>query len=343
MMQAKVQADAEPNHPKSNHGAALDRPILIIAPARSGTHLLASIIGLHDDVAYLAEPNYVWKYANAWIGHDMIPASRATPEVCRYIRARFERFCAEAGKRRFCEKTPANSLRLPFVMRVMPDARVIHVVRDGRDVAASARKKFYGDPAKISRLSGDGPAVRDRRTLNYRSIPRIVRRARQRLSIGVPARDFIHYVPHFVQSMLTLVGLKKRHIWGPRIPGIRQLFRSHSDIEVAAIQWRTSVESVLNYRANHPEMAYLEVRYEELCADPVNVARRIYEFCELEFSPAIEGGVRSLFAESAKISSLQLRMSPEEERLVNDQIAQTLQLLGYDPGAAAGKLRHTAA
>jgi hypothetical protein len=106
--------------------------------------------------------------------------------------------------------------------------------------------------------------------------------------------------------------------------------RSHSDVEVAALQWRSSVESVLNYTANHPEMTYLEIKYEKLCADPINTAKEIYEFCGLEFSVDIERQVRSLFSETSKISALKLELSPAEEQQVRDQIAHTLRTLGYD-------------
>jgi Sulfotransferase family len=316
----------------SDCATRLDRPIIIIGAARSGTDLLPAIIKLHDDIAYAPEPNYVWKYGNAWVGHDMLSACQATSEVRRYIRNSFERFCAEKGKRRLCEKTPANSLRLAFVMQIMPDARVIHILRDGRYVAASARRMFYGDVAKISRRGQDNPSSRQSRTLNYKVIPRILQRSRQRLSF-IPARDAVYYLPHFLNSILNMLGLRTRYMWGPRIPGFRQIMRSHSDLEVAALQWRTAVESVLNYRANHPEMAYLEVKYEDLCRDPISTAKNIYEFCDLDFSPHIERQILSLFADAQEISALKLKLTPDEEQQVTDQIAHTLRMLGYDPSA----------
>ena len=321
--------DADPLPKNGDCGTRLDRPIIIIGAARSGTDLLPAIIKLHRDVAYAAEPNYVWKYRNAWLGHDMLSAAHATPEVRRYICNRFERFCAKRGKRRLCEKTPANSLRLAFVMQIMPDARVIHIVRNGRDVAASTRRKFYGDVSKLVRLEVNNPSDWTRRPLNHRAIAKIIRRGRHRLTV-TPARDILYHLPHFVNSILNMLRLRTRYMWGPRIPGFRQLMRSHSDIEVAALQWRTSVESVLNYRSNHPEMTYLEIKYEELCRHPIDTAKRVYEFCELEFDANIEQQVRSLLSGALEISALKIELSALEEQQVMDQIAHTLQELGYN-------------
>jgi hypothetical protein len=308
-----------------DHGArALRR-----STARSGTNLLPEILVHHEDVVYLGEPNYIWKYRNAADGHDMLAASRATPEVCRYIRRRFGRYCAARDGRRLCEKTPANSLRLGFVMTVVPDARVIHIVRNGRDVAASVRKKFHGNLDRISR-SGGNAAPRRR---GLQTLPRLIRRARQRLEVGVPLRDLVYHLPYVVSLSMTSLGLKRWSWWGPRIPGWRELVRSHSTLEVAALQWRMSVESVLNYRTNHPEMAYLGVRYEDLCRAPVETARAVYRFCGLELTPEIEGRIREKFASAGGIAARPAELSCEEERQVSDLIAHTLQALGYAPAA----------
>ncbi|MEM7133556.1 MAG: sulfotransferase [Chloroflexota bacterium] len=50
------------------------------------------------------------------------------------------------GKRRFLHKNTANSLRVPYLYSIFPDAKFIHIVRDGRAVALSLTKvKFWQD------------------------------------------------------------------------------------------------------------------------------------------------------------------------------------------------------
>jgi len=43
--------------------------------------------------------------------------------------------CASTGKRRWAEKTPRNVLNLRWIFERFPDARFVHLLRDGRDVA----------------------------------------------------------------------------------------------------------------------------------------------------------------------------------------------------------------
>jgi hypothetical protein len=58
----------------------------------------------------------------------------------RFFRAAFEAAMPEPG--RMLEKTPANAVRIPFIDALYPDARFVHVLRDGRHTTASlmARK-----------------------------------------------------------------------------------------------------------------------------------------------------------------------------------------------------------
>jgi hypothetical protein len=51
-------------------------------------------------------------------------------------------YAAGRGKARWADKTPLYALSLDFVTEVFPDAQIVHVIRDGRDVVVSHRKRF---------------------------------------------------------------------------------------------------------------------------------------------------------------------------------------------------------
>jgi hypothetical protein len=71
---------------------------------------------------------------HACTAEDVTPPARADlPDVVRW-HLRYHR------RPRFVSKTPRNALRMPFFQAVFPDARFIHLVRDGRAVAASILK-----------------------------------------------------------------------------------------------------------------------------------------------------------------------------------------------------------
>ena len=53
------------------------------------------------------------------------------------VRAFYEAYAARAGKPRWGEKTPRYVLKMPLIQAALPEARFVHVIRDGRDVALS--------------------------------------------------------------------------------------------------------------------------------------------------------------------------------------------------------------
>jgi hypothetical protein len=307
----------------------LERPILIIGAARSGTQLLSRILAAHPDIAYLDEPSFAWRRGRGHLPHEMYPLSEATPNAVAEIRDRFRQMCVERGRSRIAEKTPANCLRLGFGRAVMPDAMIVHLIRDGREVAVSVRKKFEGDPEKITRraLTGDAPASLSWPVRRER-LSRAFRSGWRKLRTDPPGLDLLFWLPELGEQLLAWLGLRKRSVWGPRIPGIRALLRTHSTLEVAAIQWRTCVEAVLNYRAAHPEMPYLLVRYEDLCREPQNIAKQIFEFCQLDPPASLDAVLAPILRTDSRSDESEL--DPAERAILDEQSADTIQRLGNE-------------
>ena len=83
-----------------------------------------------------------------WRGLDRFEAGPA-------LRAFYEIFPERMGKPRYGEKTPAYVKSMIKIEGVLPEARFIHVIRDGRDVALSRWKRTLGDkePAPASRVA----------------------------------------------------------------------------------------------------------------------------------------------------------------------------------------------
>jgi hypothetical protein len=71
-------------------------------------------------------------------------AAIAPFRVADGIRAFYRTYAARHGKPRFGDKSPAYLKRLHTVAAVLPEARFIHVIRDGRDVALSHREVWFG-------------------------------------------------------------------------------------------------------------------------------------------------------------------------------------------------------
>ena len=57
-----------------------------------------------------------------------------------FLRTVMEAIARKQGAHRWAESTPLHLLYLPLIKKVIPDALVIHIIRDGRDVAASMHR-----------------------------------------------------------------------------------------------------------------------------------------------------------------------------------------------------------
>ena len=131
---------------------ALERPVLMCATTRSGTTLLSLMLDHHPKLAFVGEYEWVWDLA----GHEdeVLDDYHAALRVDRHFNTHEcvidESLDSVSLARSFLEQMAAPK-RAPGVERygcqvhrhyrkaleAWPDARVIHLVRDGRDVCAS--------------------------------------------------------------------------------------------------------------------------------------------------------------------------------------------------------------
>lgn len=283
-------------------GRRVRAPILVVGAPRSGTTWLGNRLGRHPEVAYWEEPRPIWSTGHAWRGDDALAAADLSPAIARRIDDRFARFLVESGRRRFCEKTPSNCLRLRFIAALYPDARVIHLVRDGRSVVASLLGMLERPPD-----SG-----------------RIAARWRE-----TPWRDLPALVPLFCRDVIgrRLRGSKSH--WGPRPPGWRE-WRDLPPATRLARQWRVLVETARRDLEAFPADQRLTVRLEDLAAAPGTWLDRILATAGLPADPAwleeAAGSVRP-----ASSGDGRGRPDPETARAVEAEAGRLLTELGYLP------------
>jgi hypothetical protein len=116
----------------------LRRPVFVIGAPRSGTTFLGDcLVALpqfschHEPVATKAAIPYVYK--QEW---SFAKASFYYRQVYGWLMRLYL-----DGDLRFAEKTPRNCMIIPFLSRAFADAQIVHLIRDGRDVAASLRQQ----------------------------------------------------------------------------------------------------------------------------------------------------------------------------------------------------------
>jgi hypothetical protein len=125
-----------------------ERPVVIGGCGRSGTTLLRVMLDAHPSICcgpeselFLPVPVHVSQLASRFgiLRQEIAAMVRRAPSREKLIEEFLRRCCTLAGKPRWAEKTPRNIRRLPEIFRAFPEARFIHVLRDGRDVVCSLR------------------------------------------------------------------------------------------------------------------------------------------------------------------------------------------------------------
>ena len=149
-------------------------PVIVGAP-RSGTTMLRLMLDAHPDLAIPPETGFLSELASLDGEGDALRASTLQlitsypPDAPAWAdfglsaddlknsldsinpltatdvaRAFYRQYAARFGKKRLGDKTPSYAFHIAAISRLLPEARFIHLVRDGRDVALSLRDVWFG-------------------------------------------------------------------------------------------------------------------------------------------------------------------------------------------------------
>lgn len=172
--------------------SAIQRRLFVVGCSRSGTTLLQRFLAGHPGVCTFPESGLFlrafgmrgrrlpWTYLGLTLGKERKALGRlvraayvddpelAPPVPPRRFRLRasvaasvatLDRLALASGCRSWVEKTPRHFLHARVIERLVPRARVIHVVRDGRDVVASVCDRARRYPRQFRRQSDPRYAI----------------------------------------------------------------------------------------------------------------------------------------------------------------------------------------
>jgi hypothetical protein len=143
------------------------QPLFIIGSPRSGTTMLQVLLGEHPQVATTVELTVIRRYAAPWLEtwsdekkssvegrwDQGLPFVWDRSELVSFLREFMGRvygqlLASKPGASHILDKHPGNAMYTSLINELLPDARFIHVIRDGRDVACSmvsaAQKMGFG-------------------------------------------------------------------------------------------------------------------------------------------------------------------------------------------------------
>lgn len=272
-------------------------PIIILGAPRSGTTFLGDVLSQHPQLYYMIEPNPMWK---RFVRNksDLVPLIGNDSAVTR-TRESFNSALMRSGKLRLLEKTPQNCLRFPFVHAVFPDAKFIHIIRNGEESTFSIAKFWETNTRGFT-----GVRIGQRlKEMNLRQAP--------------------YYAGQLIKRLLP-AGKGPRVLWGPILPGMDGLVKELSIPEVAALQWRTCVELACHYGRSLPQDQYMELKLEDWGP---NEMQRIIEFSELSDADPVMGAFMREY-DPQKAAHRKKTASDEECEIIRPWIQSTMQWLG---------------
>ena len=301
--------------------------ICIIGAGRSGTTILSNLLGLHPVFYKFDEKRYIWMYGAYMCNHDIRKAEDVTPKIARHIKHYFQSN-VPANKEAFIEKTPSNCFRVGFIKNIFPEAKFIHIVRDGRAVAYSSVQAYSGD-----RFVNPDQALAGTRNVRQRlqylllRFPELVRRFRY---LDIPPSGLMPYVLHKGVEVGQVMFSSKPPVWGARYPGIYQDRLVYSLIELAGIQWRESVHTAC-YGLNRyvPDEQKIKIRYEDLLTNPKKILRSLFAFIGVSIQKELLLKIADKVRRPHQIEWIH-DLDPIDLERLNTHIGATQAMLGYD-------------
>lgn len=286
----------------------LTQPVILIGTGRSGSTVLHHVLCRHPHVSWLSglcnrfprKPHYNRRLMQALdvpllgsLLQRRLRPSEGYPFWQQYVRG-FQRPCRDLvaadvtnREKRILREAMQQCLgpsrprlllkitgwpRIGYLAEVFPDAKFVHLVRDGRAVANSMLAVFFWD-------GWHGPRRWRWDELNEE----------QQAAWEASGRSFV---------------------------------------ALAGIEWAMMQAAV--EKASQPLDAsrFLQVRYEDYCAAPVDTMREIARFAELEWTPGFE---RDVLGHPAQSTNFKWRedLTPEQQRLLEEVERPYLEKYGY--------------
>jgi len=160
----------------------VDSPfVFIVGCGRSGTTMLRSMFDSHPDIAIPGESGFIWRRRKRYEGGDGFDAGRFADYLLEHRRFRrwgiepsavqsalldpapttyadalrivYRLYADTRDKERYGDKTPGHVLRIPLLTELFPESRIIHLVRDGRNVALSYMDIKEWGPSKVAEVA----------------------------------------------------------------------------------------------------------------------------------------------------------------------------------------------
>ncbi len=274
-------------------------PVFLVGCSRSGTTVTyETMVFSSAFLSFGYEIPQFWNSLygppnNGWVS-EAASAEDAVPE---HRRAALRYFYQHLGAGLVLDKTCINTLRIPYLYKLFPEARFVFIHRDGRDNISSMM-----DGWRQGRTDG-----------------------------GFGLTQFLGPSPETVS--INNGEFSEWHFFLP--PGWRNYNRASLE-EVCAYQWLTANGLALAAAKSIPPEQWIQIRYEDILDRPVELFREVFESLGIPFDTRLEAHCASLDSHPTSVISGPPRRQkwrkrhPEEIARILPRIGPMQRQLGYD-------------
>ena len=274
-------------------------PVFVIGCSRSGTTVTYETLASSQAfTAFGFEIPQFWNglhgpLNNGWES-EAAGAEDAQPG---FRNAAFRYFYQHLGKGLLLDKTCINTMRIPFLYRLFPDARFVFIHRNGYDNISSMmdgwRKGRTDGGFGLTQFFGPSPE-----------------------SVTINNGEFSQW-----------------HFFLP--PGWRA-FNQATLEEVCAFQWMTANRMALEASRQIPAVQWIQIRYEDIIDHPESTFRDVFTRLKIDFDQKLQARCSNLQRHPTSMvsgppqSNKWLSRNPEAIHNIADRIRPMMRELGYD-------------
>jgi hypothetical protein len=209
-----------------------DSPIFIVGCPRSGTSLLRDLLRSHPRLTFPGESHFIPAFFKAygdpqnerearrlaarilrlrWLkrwGLPLDPAQFSRERSYRRIVCRiYQEWARSENKPRWGDKTPQYVTEIPTLLEIFPAGKIIHIYRDGRDVALSWLRTKLGPANLYTAASSWKELVSTGRNVGARLSPKTYLEVRYEALLVSP-KEIMKRICEFVGEPFTEEVLK---------------------------------------------------------------------------------------------------------------------------------------
>ena len=212
--------------------------VFLLGFMRSGTTLLEQVLATHPDIVSLEERDVFTEATRDFMttdaGLDRLVGLKGD-ELVHYRNTYWrmvETYGVNVEKKVFLNKHPLNTMMLPLIVQLFPNAKILFALRDPRDVVFSCFRRHFGINAATYELLTLETTARF-----YNSVMRLAALYREKLPLDLHQHRYEDMISDFdaqVNSVCRFIGVE----WTDEMKNFGEAARGRSIRSVSASQVR---------------------------------------------------------------------------------------------------------